>query len=214
MQHCRTEVAQTLVNMEALEKRVGVVEDVLVHAGLREARTDIQKTNEEISTIRGHWEAATVKLQGLDTKVEKVRAQLNTINQELTTKMTDDRVLLMKQSGQVEKVETTLGEIQTTQHALATVMEKIQTHLMKDGDPDETSSVEETPATSEPITSQAGPSGETGEPTVQSGTSFQADLEAQIRKFKAIQRGTTPERTEAIAMGPTFTLTEPVISRV
>ena len=65
--------------------------------------------------------------------------------------MTNDRVLLMKQSGQVEKVETTLGEIQTTQHALATIMEKIQTHLIKDGDPDETSSVEETPAISEPI---------------------------------------------------------------
>ena len=84
----------------------------------------------------------------------------------------------------------------------------------RDGDPDETSSVEETPATSEPITSQAGPSGETGEPTVQSGTSFQADLEEQIRKFKAIQRGTIPEGTESIAIGPTFTLTEPVISRV
>ena len=91
--------------------------------------------------------------------------------------MTDDRVLLMKQSGQVEKVETTLGEIQTTQHALATVMEKIQNHLMKDGDPDETSSVEETPAISESIPPQAGPSGETEEPTVLSGASFQAELE-------------------------------------
>ena len=94
--------------------------------------------------------------------------------------MTDDRVLLMKQSGQVEKVETTLGEIQTTQHALATVMEKIQIHLMKDGDLDKTSSVEETPAIFEPVPSQAGPSGEIEEPTVLSGRSFQADLEAQI----------------------------------
>ena len=91
--------------------------------------------------------------------------------------MTDDRVLLMKQSGQVEKVETMLGEIQTTQHALATVMEKIQIHLMKDGDPNEISSVEETPAISEPFPSQAGPSGETEGPTVLSGTSFQAELE-------------------------------------
>ena len=69
-------------------------------------------------------------------------------------------------------METTLGEIQTTQHALATVMEKIQIHLMKDGDPDETSSVEETLAISEPIPLQAGPSGETKEPTVLSGASF------------------------------------------
>ena len=81
----------------------------------------------------------------------------------------------------MEKVETTLGEIQTTQHTLATIMEKIQNHLMKDGDPDETSSVEETPAISEPIPLQAGPSKETEEPTVLSGTSFQADLEAQVR---------------------------------
>ena len=93
---------------------MGMVEDVLVHAGLREVRADINKTNEEVSTIRGNWEAATVKLQGLDSEVEKVRAQINTINQKLTTKMTDDRVLLMKQSRQIKKVETTLGEIQTT----------------------------------------------------------------------------------------------------
>ena len=69
MQNCRTEVAQTLVNLEALVKRVGVVEDVLVHAGLREVMADIQKTNEEISTIQGNWEAATIKLQGLDSEV-------------------------------------------------------------------------------------------------------------------------------------------------
>ena len=34
MQSCHTEVAQTLVNLEALEKHVGVAEDVLVDAGL------------------------------------------------------------------------------------------------------------------------------------------------------------------------------------
>ena len=72
MHNCRTEVAQTLVNLEALEKRMDVVEDVLVHAGLREVRADIKKTNEEISAIWGNWEAATVKLQGLDSEVEKV----------------------------------------------------------------------------------------------------------------------------------------------
>ena len=55
MQSCRTEVAQTLANLEGLEKRAGMAEDVLVHAGLREVRAYIQKTNEEISTIRGNW---------------------------------------------------------------------------------------------------------------------------------------------------------------
>ena len=77
-------------------------------------------------------------------------------------------------------METTLGEIQTTQHALAIVMEKIQNHLMKDGDPDETSSVEETPAVSESIPPQVGPSRETVEPAILSRTSFQADLEKSI----------------------------------
>ena len=114
--------------------------------------------------------------------MEKVRAQLHTINQELTTKRIDDQVLLMKQSGQVEKVETTLGEIHTTQHALATVMEKIQNHLMKDGDSNETSNVEETPAIFESIPPQAGPLGETVEPIVLSGSSFQADLEKTVAK--------------------------------
>ena len=69
---------------------MGVVEDVLVHAGLREVRVDIQKMNEGISTIRGNWEATTIKLQGLDSEMEKVRAQLQATNQELITKMTDD----------------------------------------------------------------------------------------------------------------------------
>ena len=67
---------QTLVNLEALEKRVGVAEDVLVHAGLREVRADIQKANKEISTIWGNWEATTIKLQELDSEVENVGAQL------------------------------------------------------------------------------------------------------------------------------------------
>ena len=63
---------------------------------------------------------------------------------------------------------------------LAIVMEKIQNHLMKDDDPDKTSNVEETPAVSKSIPPQAGPSEETVEPTVLSGTSFQADLEKHI----------------------------------
>ena len=51
---------------------MGVAEDVLAHVGLRELRSDIQKTNEEISADRGNWEVATVKLQGLDSEVKKV----------------------------------------------------------------------------------------------------------------------------------------------
>ena len=111
-------------------------------------------------------------------------------------------------------METTLGEIQTTQHALATSMEKIQIHLMKDGDPDETSSVEETSTISEPIPLQAGPSGETVEPTVLPRTSFQADLEKHIPRIKEIQLAKIPEGTKSIPIGPTVTLTEPMISRI
>ena len=80
MQSCRTEVVQTLANLEALERRVCVAEDVLVHVGLREVRADIEKTDEEISIIWGNWEAAIIKLQGLDSGLENVRAQLQAIN--------------------------------------------------------------------------------------------------------------------------------------
>ena len=53
MQSCHTEVAQTLANLEALERRVGVAEGVLVHARLREVRVDLQKTNEEYLLFGG-----------------------------------------------------------------------------------------------------------------------------------------------------------------
>ena len=180
MQSCCTKAAQTLANLEALQKRVGVVEDVLVHARLREVRADIQKTNEGISIVQGNWEAATVKLQGLDSEVENVRAQIQTISQELNTKLNDDQALLMKQTAQIEKVETTLGKIQATQHTLPIIMEKIQNHLMQDGDTDETPNVEEMLAVSESIPPQTGPSREIVESTVLSGSSFQADLEKQL----------------------------------
>ena len=67
-------------------------------------------------------------------------------------------------------------------------MEKIQNHLMQGGDPDETPSVEETPAISESLPPQVGPSGEIVEAIVLFGTSFQADLEERLRIMKEIQR--------------------------
>ena len=85
---------------------------------------------------------------------------------------------------------------------------------MKDGDPDETSSVEETSVVFESIPPQAGPSGETVEPTILFGTSFQVDLEKQLRKIKEIQLKGIPEGTESIPISPVVTLTEPVLLRV
>ena len=43
MQNYHTEVAQTSANWEALEKRVAMTEDILVHAELREVRADFEK---------------------------------------------------------------------------------------------------------------------------------------------------------------------------
>ena len=111
-------------------------------------------------------------------------------------------------------METTLGEIQTTQRALAIVMEKIQNHLMKDGDPDEISRVEETQAVSKSIPPQTRPLGETVEPTIPFGTSFQADLEKHLQRIKEIHLAKIPEGTESIPISPVVTLTEPVISHV
>ena len=97
--------------MEAPEKCVAMIEDVLVHAGLREVRPNIRKTNEEMFTIWGKWEVTTVKPQELGSEVVNVPVQIQTISQELTTKLNNDRALLMKQIEQVGKVEITLGEI-------------------------------------------------------------------------------------------------------
>ena len=78
---------------------MAMIEDILVHVGLREVRADIQNTNEEISTVQRNLEVATIKLQELDSEVVNVRARIQTISQELTVKLNDDRALLMKQSG-------------------------------------------------------------------------------------------------------------------
>ena len=56
-----TKVAQTSTNLEALEKCMALMEDVLVHAGLWEIRTKMQGMNEEICTPRGKWGEATTK---------------------------------------------------------------------------------------------------------------------------------------------------------
>ena len=67
--------------------------------------------NEEITAVQGTWEAATIKLQGFDSGMENVRAQILSTTQELDNKLSVDEVLLRKQSGQVEKVESTLEDI-------------------------------------------------------------------------------------------------------
>ena len=69
MQNCHTEAAQILVNLEILDKRVAMAEDVLLHVGLREVRDELSEINEKIVTIQGQWEAATAKLQGCDSEI-------------------------------------------------------------------------------------------------------------------------------------------------
>ena len=173
MQNCHTEAAQTLVNLEALGKRVGVAEGI-GPSWIERSKGRYSKTNEEISAIWGNWEVATIKLQGLDSEVEKVRPQLHTTNQELTTKMTDETERTGGKGGNNVGGNTNNTARVGHHHG------EIQNHLMRDGDPDETSNVEETPAISESIPPQAGPSGEIEEPTMLSRASFQADLEKQL----------------------------------
>ena len=72
MQNCRTEVAQSIANLEALEKRVAMVKEVLVHLGLRKVRTEVQRINKKIFIIQGSWEVATTKLQGFDSEITNV----------------------------------------------------------------------------------------------------------------------------------------------
>ena len=53
MQNDCTKATHTSTNWEALEKRVAVTKDILVHARFREVRADVQKTNEEMSIVCG-----------------------------------------------------------------------------------------------------------------------------------------------------------------
>ena len=55
---------------------MAMTEDLLVHDGLWEIKVELQKKNEEIATILGKWEEPTVQLQGFDSEIGNVRAQL------------------------------------------------------------------------------------------------------------------------------------------
>ena len=46
--------------------------------------------DEQIAIIQGNWEATTTKLQGFDSEIANVRAQLQSTIQELDTKLTND----------------------------------------------------------------------------------------------------------------------------
>ena len=98
--------------------------------------------NEKITTMQGKWEEATTKLQGFDSEIANVRAQLQSTDQELDVKWTNDEALLRNQSGQAEKIQTTLWEMQTTQSTLVDVMKKAPNYVIQDSDQDETSSVD------------------------------------------------------------------------
>ena len=69
---------------------MAATEDILVHVGLREVRTKIQKINKKMTTLQGNWGIATIKMWELDSEVANVRAQIQTMIQELTTKIIDD----------------------------------------------------------------------------------------------------------------------------
>ena len=69
MERCHTREAQATTTFEALEKRVAVVEEVLVQLGWHEMRIELKGTNEKMTTLQGNWEATTFKLQELDSEV-------------------------------------------------------------------------------------------------------------------------------------------------
>ena len=63
-----------------------MIESVLAEAGLGKVRTEIQEMNEKMTTLQGNWGVATTKLQGFDSEVANVRAQLQSTIQEWETK--------------------------------------------------------------------------------------------------------------------------------
>ena len=96
VQELRTGATQTSTNLEALKKRVALMEDVFVHAELWEIRIELQGINQEIAPMRGKWEQTTTKLYGFDSEIENFRSQLQSTTQELDNKLTIDETLLRK----------------------------------------------------------------------------------------------------------------------
>ena len=69
VERCRTSIAQSIANFEALEKRVAMVEHVLVQSGWREMRTKLQTMNQKIVTMHGNWESATASCRRWDQRL-------------------------------------------------------------------------------------------------------------------------------------------------
>ena len=72
LERCGTRVAQSIANFEVLEKRVAVVEEVLVQSGWHEMRTELQTTNEKIVTMQGNWKSATAELEEIESEIINV----------------------------------------------------------------------------------------------------------------------------------------------
>ena len=85
---------------------------------------------------------------------------------------------------------------------------------MQGGNTNKTPNVEETPAPSESIHPQVGPSKVVVESNVPSGSSFQADLGNQLWRMNAIQLEGIPKRAKFTSMGPIPPPTEPIITRM
>ena len=75
---------------------MATTEDVLVNARLQEIRAGLHKMNEEIATLQGNWEEATIKLQRFDSEMGNVRAQLQSTTEELDNKLSNDEALMRK----------------------------------------------------------------------------------------------------------------------
>ena len=73
---------------------MAVIEGCVGYAGLLEIRAELQKRNEEIAIIWEKWEEAIVKLQGFDSEIANVRAQILSTTQELDNKLSVHEALL------------------------------------------------------------------------------------------------------------------------
>ena len=83
------EARQWIVAIEGLLHRFGVktearelelhqrlIESQATYVDLEEIRTEIQEINEKMTTLQGNWGTTTTKLQGFDSEIANVRAQL------------------------------------------------------------------------------------------------------------------------------------------
>ena len=85
---------QFLINIEALAKRVALLELGEKDTTFMELQTQLNRTNEDLIIVKGHWGDAKGKMEEQEEEWEDVRAQLEQRLQGLEECTKNEKTLL------------------------------------------------------------------------------------------------------------------------